>query len=113
MFTTEKINEAMKNANDKFIRESILTYGCKLKEIKIKSIVKNEFTITIGYGILEKNFELSILRVTVYNFNTLDRIYFEGNVYDTKFCENLTFEKVLSDCKKTLCYQLKKINEII
>ena len=117
MLTETRITELMKNVNDKFIRESILTYGCKLKEIKINSIIKDEFTITIGYGIIEKDYKTdktqSILRMTVYNFNTLDRIYFDGNVYDTKFCENLTFEKVLSDCKKTLSYQLKKINEII
>ena len=117
METQEKINQIMLNVDNKFIRESILNYGCELKEIKINSILKDEFTITIGYGIIDKNYRTektqSILRVSVYNFNTLNRIYFDGNVYDTNFCENLTFEKVLNDCKKNLSYQLNKLNEII
>lgn len=111
------IDEIMLSVDNNFIRESILNYGCELKEIKINSIVKDEFTITIGYGVINKNYKTektqSILRVSVYNFNTLNRIYFDGNVYDTNHAKNLTFEKVLNDCKKSLMYQLNKINEII
>lgn len=117
MLTKEKTNELMRSINDRFIKESIEKYNCKLKEIKINSIIKDEFTITIGYGIIDRDYKTdkteSVLRVTIYNYNTLDRIYFDGNVYDTNFCENLTFEKVLNDCKKNLSYQLNKLNEII
>ncbi len=117
METQEKINQIMLNVDNNFIKESILKYSCKVKEIKINSILKDEFTITIGYGIIDKDYKTdktqSVFRVSVYNFNTLNRIYFDGNVYDTSHAENLTFEKVLNDCKKNLSYQLNKLNEII
>jgi hypothetical protein len=117
MLTDEKTKQLMKSVNDKFIKDSILNYGYKLKEIKINSIVNDEFTITIAYGIIDKNYRTekteSVVRVTVYNYNTLSRIYLDGNVYDTNYAENLTFEKVLNDCKNNLTYQLNKINKTI
>ncbi len=91
--------------------ESIMKYGCKYSDIITKTKTFNSFECSICYGIIEgKN--SSVLRVRLYNINTLNEVYFEGNVYDTSYCEKISFEEVIEDAKNYLSYQLNKLNEL-
>lgn len=99
-------------SNEKFVKDSVLKYGCKYSEVIVKSELTEDFVISICYGVIEGNGKTSVLRKRVYNFNTLDQVYFDGNVYDTKYCEKLTFEDVIDSAKGSLSYQLKKLNAL-
>jgi hypothetical protein len=106
--------EVYKLGNEKIVRESIENYGCKyVGDLVVKSKVTEDFVISIAYGVIDgKGEKMSILRVRIYNFNTMNEVFFDGNVYDTTYCEGVSFEDVIEKTKSLLNYQLKKLSSL-
>ena len=106
--------EVYKLGNERIVKESIESYGCKyVGDLIVKSQVTEDFVITIAYGVIDGTGEkMSVLRVRIYNFNTMNEVFFDGNVYDTTYCESVTFEDVIEKARGYLSYQLKKLSSL-
>jgi hypothetical protein len=107
----ERMNEISIKYNEEFVQNSIEKYGCTYSNLVVKSTIVSEYVITIGYGEVEGK-KSSVLRYRVRNFNTLEEILFEGNVYNTDFCEGLTFDDVIKKAVKSLEYNFKKLSAL-